>query len=162
MAPHPHASHDLPPRHGPRRRWGPAYLFTAVTAQRQPLFADWRCARAAAACLAARETWPQARLLCWVLLPDRWQGLLLLERQVPRAGLVARAKGNAAHVVNRARGRGGAVWGPGFEERAMDAATDLCGVGRALVALPLRAGLAERVGLYPYWDAVWLQGKRRD
>ena len=31
-------------------------------------------------------------------------------------------------------------------------------VARYIVANPLRAGLVERVGDYPYWDAVWLTG----
>jgi len=29
-------------------------------------------------------------------------------------------------------------------------------VARYVIANPVRAGLAERVGDYPFWDAVWL------
>jgi putative transposase len=33
---------------------------------------------------------------------------------------------------------------------------DLVGLARYLVANPLRAGLVQRIGEYPHWDAVWL------
>jgi putative transposase len=29
-------------------------------------------------------------------------------------------------------------------------------IARYIVANPLRAGLVERLGDYPHWDAVWL------
>ncbi|MGH8412134.1 MAG: REP-associated tyrosine transposase, partial [Pseudomonas sp.] len=33
---------------------------------------------------------------------------------------------------------------------------DLPAVARYIVANPLRAGLVEKIGDYPLWDAVWL------
>ena len=41
-------------------------------------------------------------------------------------------------------------------ETSMQALEDLVGVARYIVANPVRAGLVNRVGEYPYWDAVWL------
>jgi len=29
-------------------------------------------------------------------------------------------------------------------------------VARYIVANPIRAGLVDNIGQYPYWDAVWL------
>ncbi len=148
-------------RGGRRSETGRIYLLTTVTHARTPLFADWRCARAAAACLASAQTWRGASLLCWVLMPDHWHGLLALETGASLADMVRIAKGRAAREVNRARGRGGTVWMDGFHDRALRREEDLLGTARYIVGNPLRAGLVEHVGQYPYWDAVWLEGWHR-
>lgn len=144
-------------RSEPRR----IHLLTTVTHERTSLFADWRCARAAAACLASAGTWQGARVLCWVLMPDHWQGLLQLQGGASLANLMRTAKGRAARDVNRARGRGGTVWMEGFHDRALRRDEDLRGTARHIVGNPLRAGLVGHVGQYPYWDAVWLQATLR-
>ena len=43
---------------------------------------------------------------------------------------------------------------------AREAALRLIDVARYVIANPKRAGLVERVGDYPYWDAIWLDGVR--
>lgn len=126
------------------------------THQHVPLFADWRCARAAAASLALPRHWQGAQLLCWVLLPEAWCGLLQAPSKAVLLQLAATARLRTADAVNRARGRGGTVWQPQMQVSALPQQSDHRQFARTLVALPLRAGLAEQVGEYPYWDAVWL------
>ncbi|WP_218569849.1 REP-associated tyrosine transposase [Pseudomonas sp. Hp2] len=140
---------------------GRIYLLTTVAEGRVPLFADWRCAQAVAACLISKDTWIEARLLCWVLMPDHWHGLLELEGHASLARVMKRMKGRAAREVNRARGRGGAVWMEGFHDRAVRAEEDLRAIARYVIANPLRAGLVGSIGQYPYWDAIWLEGRER-
>ncbi|UYC12070.1 transposase [Xanthomonas sp. CFBP 8445] len=140
-------------------RWsetGRIYLVTTVTWQRQPLFEDWRCAWAAASCLGRPDTWAGAQLLCWVLMPDHWHELVMLDCGAALSTVMREAKGRAARAANHARGRGGAVWMEGFHDRALRDARQLLPAARYIVANPLRAGLVRRVGDYPYWDAVWL------
>ncbi|PPV05176.1 hypothetical protein XBLMG947_3739 [Xanthomonas bromi] len=132
------------------------------THQDVPLFADWRCARAAAASLALPRQWPGAQLLCWVLLPDAWCGLLQAPGKAALLQLAATARLMAADAVNRARGRGGTVWQPQMQAAELPLHTDHRQFARTLVALPLRAGLAEQIGGYPYWDAVWLLADDRN
>jgi len=139
---------------------GRIYLVTAVTCERQRLFEDWRCAWAAAACLANSAMWGDAQLLCWVLMPDHWHGLLQLEGDSPLAGVMQNAKGRVAKAVNLARGRGGTVWMPGFHDHALRHERDILPSARYIVANPLRAGLVDRLGRYPYWDAVWLDAAK--
>lgn len=127
------------------------------THQGVPLFADWRCARAAAATLAMARHWHGAQLLCWVLLPQRWCGLLQAPGKAGLLQLAGAARVAAGDAVNRARGRGGTVWQPAMQAAALPAEIDRRQFARSLVALPLRAGLVDRIGAYPYWDAVWLQ-----
>ncbi|WLA04712.1 transposase [Xanthomonas translucens pv. undulosa] len=143
-------------RRGRHDEAGRTYLLTVVTFQRAALFSDWRCARAAAACLSAPASWPQVQLLCWVLMPDHWHGLIELGPRATLSDAMQHAKGRCAHAVNRARGRGGRVWSPGFHDRALRREDDMLTAARYIVANPLRAGLVRRLGDYPYWDAIWL------
>lgn len=48
------------------------------------------------------------------------------------------------------------VWQRGFHDRALRQEEDLIATARYVVANPLRAGLVDRIGDYPWWDAVWL------
>jgi len=48
------------------------------------------------------------------------------------------------------------VWQRGFHDHALRAEEDIVGVARYLVANPLRAGLCDKIGNYPYWNAQWL------
>lgn len=59
--------------------------------------------------------------------------------------IVGRLKAVSSRAVNRMLGREGALWQPGYHDRA-----------RYLVAKPLRAGLTRDLGDYPYWNAAWL------
>ena len=70
------------------------------------------------------------------------------------------AKGRVARAVNLARGRGGTVWMPGFHDHALRHERDILPSARYIVANPLRAGLVDRLGRYPYWDAVWLDAAK--
>jgi putative transposase len=135
---------------------GGLYLLTTVSFQRLPLFADWRCAHAAAATGARALNWPGAELLCWVLMPDHWHGLVRLHEGGDLSRAMRQAKGAMARATNLARGRSGIVWEPGFHDRALRREEDLLPAARYVVGNPIRAGLATRVGQYPYWDASWL------
>lgn len=143
-------------RTGRHSETGRLHLITAVTFQRHPLFADWRCAWAASASLANPPTWPQAELLCWVLMPAHWHGLLRIGEGTDLAASVRAAKACAARAANLARGRAGLVWEPGFHDRPLRKEGDLVAAARYIVQNPVRAGLARRPAEYPYWDAMWL------
>ncbi|KAB7769170.1 hypothetical protein [Xanthomonas maliensis] len=145
-----HASSHFPPRHG-------SYWHLCLrTHQQVALFADWRCARAAAACLSHAPHWPQLQVLCWVLLPDRWTALVHAQDPAALRQACTAVRQAAATAVNRARGRGGTVWHPGMALAPLPPRADHRQFARQLVAAPLRAGLVTQLGAYPYWDAVWL------
>src|SRR3989344_3545810 len=59
-------------------------------------------------------------------------------------------------ALNRSLERDGSLWQHGFHDRAIRRDEDLPAVARYIVANPLRAGLVEKIGDYPLWDAVWL------
>ncbi len=143
-----------------RGRWnesGRIYLITFTTSAREPLFAEWGPATAAIRAFSTPSIWRRSRLLCWVLMPDHWHGLVQLGQTDNLSALIQRVKGGAARAANKARSRSGvAVWSSGFHDHALRADEDLRSVARYVVLNPVRAGLAVRVGEYPFWDAVWL------
>lgn len=50
----------------------------------------------------------------------------------------------------------------GIHDRGLRGEESLIEVARYIVANPLRAGLTDRIGDYPYWDSVWLSPGERD
>jgi putative transposase len=140
---------------------GRIYLLTFCTLGRGAIFADQNCARAFVRSLHERSLFRQSRLLCWVLMPDHWHGLVELGAADSLSTLTGRIKGSTARAVNLARSTRAAVWDAGFHDHAVRKDEDLVSIARYVVANPIRAGLAKRVGDYPYWDAVWLDEKHR-
>ena len=138
---------------------GHIYHLTFVTLQREPIFSDPDAANAAARCLHAGGSPGEWDLLAWVLMPDHAHLLCQLGRHGELAVLVRRLKSHAARDANAAIGREGPVWQRGFHDRALRSEDDVTQVGRYIVANPVRAGLVERVELYPWWNAVWLQAR---
>ena len=94
-------------------------------------------------------------LLCWVVMPDHVHILLQLGRgALPQ--LMRELKGRSAVAVNQAVRRTVRFWAPGYHDRAIRKAENLRKVARYVIGNPLRAGLVEDVGKYPYWNAAWL------
>lgn len=136
---------------------GQAVFITLGTLFRRPVFLDPEAARAVARVQSDPRIWGRSRCLAWVLMPDRWQGLVLMSEGDSLDPLVRRFKGITANAVDARFRINGWLWGKGYNQRELQREQDLVAVARHLVANPVRAGLARSVGAYPYWDAVWLQ-----
>ncbi|WP_132146983.1 REP-associated tyrosine transposase [Luteibacter rhizovicinus] len=133
---------------------GQIYLITACTWGRANLFANYRIARLVSRVCHAEKTWPDATCLAWVVMPDHWHGLIELhEGDLSKA--IRRFKSHVTRAV-RATGRRYPVWQKTFHDSALRRDRDVRQAARYLVANPIRAGLVDRVGDYPYWNAVWL------
>lgn len=87
---------------------------------------------------------------------DHLHALLQLPDGTSLSRLVNRLKSVAAIDVNRFRGSSGRVWSRGFHDHALRRDEDLVAVARYVIANPVRAGLVDRAGCYPFWDAAWL------
>ncbi|CAD5108724.1 REP-associated tyrosine transposase [Zestomonas carbonaria] len=133
-----------------------AYLVTATTTERRPLFTDFQAACAAARCFEAAEVQAADRMLAWVLMPDHAHWLIQLSEHGDLSELVGRLKSASARHANRSLGRHGPLWARAFHDHALRAEADLRATARYIVANPLRAGLVKRIGDYPFWNAVWL------
>ena len=83
-------------------------------------------------------------------MPDHVHWLVQLNSGANLGEVVRRFKAKVSVVL------GSPVWQRGFHDRALRKGEDVVGVARYIVANPVRAGLARRVGDYPHWDAAWL------
>lgn len=135
---------------------GRVYLVTFTTAGRRPLFSRPELAMDACQAMTTARLWYRSRLLCWVLMPDHWHGMVELGELDSLPTLVQRLKSNSARIVRSRHPDAGQVWEKGFHDRALRDASGVLATARYVVANPLRAGLACRVGEYAWWDAVWL------
>ena len=142
-------------RLGRRSIAGHVYLVTFVTRDRRPLFSDPVIAHDMARAITDKRLWYRSRLLAWVLMPDHWHGLIELGAMETLPVCVQRLKANTSRSFRVGRQHDG-VWAPGFHDRAMRSSDDLRAAARYVIANPLRAGLVDEIGKYPYWDAVWL------
>jgi REP element-mobilizing transposase RayT len=143
-------------RKGRHSEPGHTYLVTAVTAQRSPVFASFNLARLLIAELRAAETSGYIQSLAWVVMPDHLHWLITLQSG-DLSSLMRGIKGRSAIAINRALAQQGSIWQKGFHDHALRKEEDLQAIARYIVANPLRAGLVERIGDYPLWDAVWLK-----
>lgn len=149
----PHGHHLRRGRFSQRER---IYLVTTITHDRLPRFSDLDPARAVIHALRREATAGTCRTLAWVLMPDHLHWLFVL-RDDELSRLVGRLKQSAARSVNRITGRTGEMlWQRGFYDRAVRDDEDVVQMARYIVANPVRAGLVENIGAYPFWDAVWL------
>lgn len=135
---------------------GQAYLLTTTTLFRRPVFRDVDAARAAASVHSMKWVWRDSRVLAWVLMPDSWQALVVLGQDDELRKLIGRFKKATAQNSGNRFTTNGWLWGNGFQERALGKEVELRDTARYLITHPIRAGLVDEIGCYPYWDAIWL------
>ena len=134
---------------------GQIYVLTAVTHARMRWFDEFAIACAVARTHARAAAFRDARLLCWVLMPDHWHGVIEI-CDAPLESVMLGFKTVAAHAAHASGVRAGPVWSRSFHDRALRRDDDVVAACRYVVANPLRAGLVDQIGCYPFWDAVWL------
>jgi len=135
--------------------FGRPYLITTVTLNRNPIFTDFNIARLLIHELRTISEELNIESLAWVVMPDHLHWLFVLN-QLTVSEVVRHVKGSSAHSINKFCGCSGSVWQKGFHDHAIRNDEDIRSVARYIVANPLRAGLVENIGDYPFWDAVWL------
>jgi REP element-mobilizing transposase RayT len=131
------------------------YLVTFTAAARRPLFADFQVACAASRTFEPSAVAESAALLCWVLMPDHFHGLLRLDGAQNLSQAVRRIKSRSSRACACA-GTAQPVWAKTLHDHALRRDEDVLGTARYIIANPIRAGIVERVREYPFWNAVWL------
>ena len=129
---------------------GQIYLLTTVTVDRQPVFADFQAARCLIRCLQQPQNLQHADTLAFVVMPDHLHWLMQLGPNSELSKCMAGVKSISAKQL------GMPVCQKGFHDHAVRRDENLPALARYVVANPLRAGLVQRVGQYPHWDAIWL------
>ncbi len=136
-------------RRGRHSQVGCAYHVVFSTQDRSPVFADFTKARMMVACLEKSAKQAITETLAFVIMSDHIHWLFVLKF------------GSISQCVQRVKAQfsreaGCLIWGVGFYDHAVRMDEDLQATARYIVANPLRAGLVEKIGDYPHWDAAWL------
>jgi REP element-mobilizing transposase RayT len=131
------------------------YLITTKTHERTPIFNDVHLGRLVVWQFRLAQDQGLANSLAWVIMPDHFHWLLELQKG-SLADLMCQVKSKSTRTVNAASGRKGRLWQESFHDRALRKEDDLVKMARYVVANPLRAGLVEKIGDYPLWDAIWV------
>ncbi len=132
------------------------YLVTATTHKRQPFFADFLSACAAARCFEDKKILRDSSLLCWVLMPDHAHWLIELGDNDTLSQLMNRLKSASGRHANQVRDNVGALWGSAYHDRVLRREDDAYKTACYVINNPLRAGLVSGLGDYPFWNAAWL------
>ncbi|CAM3419734.1 transposase [Pseudomonas floridensis] len=134
---------------------GQIYMVTSTTRKREPVFAEIPLGRLLVRELRRCEEQRLARSLAWVVMPDHFHWLLQLEtNDLPR--LMQQVKARSSIAVGKLSSHPETLWQSGYHDKAVRREQDLIPLARYIVANPLRAGLVEKIGDYPLWDAVWV------
>lgn len=141
-------------RKGRYSEHGRIYLVTIVCAERARIFEHYGCARIVVRTMKTMEE--NARTLCFVVMPDHVHWLMQLEGVSTLSSNVQQLKSCVTKQIRKRSLFRGSVWRRGFHDRAVRKESDLREVARYIVLNPLRAGLVEKLGDYPHWDAIWL------
>ena len=133
------------------------YLVTTVTHLRQPIFKNFINARFVVRSLKYTEQSHQVTSLSFVVMPDHLHWLFSLQNFRSLSQVISNIKRKSAYQINQHNNiTGSPVWQPGFHDYALRDEEEIKDVARYIVANPLRAGLVDKIGDYPFWDAVWL------
>ena len=127
------------------------YLLTLVSKDRSAAFGSFSAARQVVCAMHQTALASVAETLAFVVMPDHVHWLLRLLGPVSLGEVVRRLKAKVS------LGFGYSVWQRGFHDHALRRDEDIVAVARYVVANPVRAGLARRVGDYPHWDAMWIE-----
>lgn len=147
------ASHRL--RTGRYSEKNRIYLLSTNTLCREPIFNDFALGRLVVAQFRVAQDQGFADSLAWVVMPDHFHWLIELRRGT-LSGLMQRTKSLSTKAVSPYIDRKISLWQNGFHDRALRREEDLVKLARYVVANPLRAGLVEKLGDYPLWDAIWV------
>ncbi|CAI8748409.1 transposase [Pseudomonas sp. IT-P171] len=131
------------------------YLLTTNTLARKPVFKDFNLGRLVVAQFRVAQDQGDVNSLAWVIMPDHFHWLIELQ-EGSLGDLMQKTKSLSTKAVNQFTGHKIALWQKGFHDRALRREEDLVTVARYVVANPLRAGLVEKLGDYPLWDAIWV------
>ena len=101
------------------------------------------------------KVWGDACVLCWVLMPDHWHGLIELGECDGISLVMNRFKAVSTKILVE-KGRSKPVWARGFHDHALRREENVIATARYIVANPVRAGLVHHALDYPYWNCIWL------
>jgi REP element-mobilizing transposase RayT len=131
------------------------YVITAVTFERKNIFKNHLAAKIAIQSLYNLEQKEAIKIICYVLMPDHLHCQFQLLEHSSLSQIVKQFKGSTAYSLNKTLNIKN-VWQKGYYDHNIRNEKDLIKQARYIVANPLRAGLVNNIGNYPYWNCIYL------
>ncbi|RRU06691.1 transposase [Stenotrophomonas sp. 278] len=141
-------------RFGRRSMIGHAYVLTTRCTQNARWFETPDAVEFVVMQLRRSDQIGCTKTLAWVVMPDHIHWMFEL-RESTLAHVARRLKSSTALALNRSLGRQGKVWQPGYHDHCLRADAAVIRHARYIMGNPVRAGLAERIGEYPYAWCRW-------
>ncbi len=133
---------------------GNVYAMTMVCEHRRRQFDDMHRAEIPMRILRAMDSEGLTCSLAWVVMPDHIHWLAQL-RGHTLGYCVQRFKARTSYLLNQLDGRNGRVWQAGYYDHAIRTEESLREQAMYILANPVRAKLAERLGEYPNAWCRW-------
>jgi REP element-mobilizing transposase RayT len=143
-------------RKGRRSLANQVYHVSSATRGRSTLLWSYDCGRTVVRSFWREQDAGYVETLAFVVMPDHFHWLFSLSGERSLSVSVNTVKSFSARKINRILGRHGSVWQRGFYDRAIRCEENLRHVARYIVSNPLRAGIVDSIGDYPFWDTKWL------
>lgn len=126
------------------------YHVSFTTTHRLPVFQDFTKARAVISVLKQTDQLQRTQTIAFVVMPDHVHWLMQLIGPHSLQSVIKVVKSKISLKL------GQPIWQAGYYDHAIRKDEDIQAVARYIVANPIRAGLVNKVGDYPHWDALWL------
>ena len=127
------------------------YVVTTVTHARNPLFLGQDAANAVIQEMQRCHAEGWLRSTAWVVMPDHLHWMFALGAQQRLSRCVQAMKSRSARMISAPA----PVWQPGYYDHRIHDERDLCRQAEYLLANPVRLGLTQRIGEYPYAWSQW-------
>ena len=144
------SSHQKDLRLGRHSQHNQIYHITFTTINRSPIFNDFAKARTLINILKQSDQLERTTTLAFVVMPDHIHWLMQLTGSQSLSNVIKTVKSKVSVQW------GQSIWQAGYYDHAIRKDEDIQAIARYIVANPIRAGLAAKVGDYPHWDAMWL------
>lgn len=131
-----------------------AYELTMVCEHRRPWFSHPANARIVAELFPQMDEQRLTESLAWVVMPDHVHWLFQLGER-PLSHVAQRFKSRSALLLNRLHHRQGRIWQTGYHDHCLRSNESFRRHAFYVMENPVRAGLASRIGEYPFAWCRW-------
>jgi putative transposase len=128
------------------------YLITVCCRNREKLFLNYEVARVMAATLSQVLKNNASEILAWVIMPDHMHLVLRLGGEETLSKTMNRINSCCAIAINKVLCRNSRVWQGAYHDHALRDQEQLYSAIRYVLSNPIRAGIVEKLGDYPYWN----------
>ena len=126
------------------------YHVTITTLNRRSIFKEFNHARNLIKHIKVSDELGYSSTLAFVVMPNHLHWLFQLNQNKSLSKTVQSLKIISAKTI------GAPIWQAGYYDHTVRKQDDIQVIARYIIANPIRAGLVNRVGDYPHWDAVWI------